>query len=113
MPSPRIVRGTMVAQRYGIGGKPWTTNVGRNGQRDWKLSEARAPFEGAGAAGPFAVPSAYGPLERRRRERGRLSRGRAASLSWRRKKNAEQEEATRLPPKIQRATMTRVVWNCE
>ena len=29
----------MIAQRYGIGGKPWTRAKGRNGQKDWKLAE--------------------------------------------------------------------------
>ena len=29
----------MVAQRYGIGGKPWTSAPGRNGQKDWDLAQ--------------------------------------------------------------------------
>ena len=37
-PAP-LVAGTMIAQRYGIGGKPWTRAPGRNGQKDWKLAE--------------------------------------------------------------------------
>ena len=37
-PAP-LTRGTMIAQRYGIGGKPWTRAKGRNGQKDWKLAE--------------------------------------------------------------------------
>ena len=35
-PTP-LARGTMIAQRYGIGGKPWTRAKGRNGQKDWDL----------------------------------------------------------------------------
>lgn len=33
----RITKGTMVAQRYGIGGAPWRTGPGRNGQKAWDL----------------------------------------------------------------------------
>lgn len=33
----RIVKGSMIAQRYGIGGKPWTMGPGRNNQKDWRL----------------------------------------------------------------------------
>ena len=33
----RITKGSMIAQRYGIGGKPWTMGSGRNGQKDWRL----------------------------------------------------------------------------
>ena len=29
----------MIAQRYGIGGKPWTSAPGRNGQLAWKLRD--------------------------------------------------------------------------
>ena len=37
---PRPLRpGTMIAQRYGIGGKPWTSAPGRNGQLAWKLRD--------------------------------------------------------------------------
>ena len=35
----RIVKGSMIAQRYGIGGKPWTKAPGRNGQKTWALEE--------------------------------------------------------------------------
>ena len=39
-PMPRPLRpGTMIAQRYGIGGKPWTSAPGRNGQLAWKLRD--------------------------------------------------------------------------
>ena len=34
----RVVAGSMIAQRYGIGGKPWTRAKGRNGQKDWALA---------------------------------------------------------------------------
>lgn len=41
----RVIKGSMVAQRYGIGGKPWTLSPGRNGQKTWALKEF---FEGIG-----------------------------------------------------------------
>ena len=37
-PMPKtITKGTMVAQRYGIGGAPWRTGPGKNGQKAWDL----------------------------------------------------------------------------
>ena len=39
-PMPRPLKPkTMIAQRYGIGGKPWTSAPGRNGQLAWKLRD--------------------------------------------------------------------------
>lgn len=38
MPS-RLTPGTMIAQRYGIGGKPWTRDPGRNRQKTWAIDE--------------------------------------------------------------------------
>ena len=35
----RLVKGSMIAQRYGIGGKPWTLSPGRNNQKTWALDE--------------------------------------------------------------------------
>lgn len=35
----RITKGSMIAQRYGIGGKPWTLEPGRNNQKAWRLDE--------------------------------------------------------------------------
>jgi hypothetical protein len=35
----RITKGTMVAQRYGIGGAPWRTGPGKNGQKAWGLKD--------------------------------------------------------------------------
>lgn len=35
----RITKGVMVAQKYGIGGTPWRTGPGRNGQKAWGLKE--------------------------------------------------------------------------
>ena len=42
----RVVKGTMIAQRYGIGGKPWTSAPGRNGQKDWDLRQVGGGGEG-------------------------------------------------------------------
>ena len=36
---PRITRGVMVAQKYGIGGSPWRTGPGLRGQKAWGLKE--------------------------------------------------------------------------
>ena len=38
MPAPLRPK-TMIAQRYGIGGKPWTSAAGRNGQLAWGLRD--------------------------------------------------------------------------
>lgn len=35
----RVGEGSMIAQRYGIGGKPWTLAPGRNGQKTWAIKE--------------------------------------------------------------------------
>ena len=35
----RIMPGTMIAQRYGIGGKPWTHAPGRNAQKTWAIDK--------------------------------------------------------------------------
>lgn len=35
----RVTKGSMIAQRYGIGGKPWTLAAGRNNQKAWRLDE--------------------------------------------------------------------------
>jgi len=35
----RVTKGSMIAQRYGIGGKPWTKAPGKNGQKAWALDE--------------------------------------------------------------------------
>jgi hypothetical protein len=35
----RVVKGSMIAQRYGIGGKPWTKAPGRNKQKAWALDQ--------------------------------------------------------------------------
>lgn len=34
---PRVKKGVMVAQRYGIGGTPWRTGPGKNHQKAWDL----------------------------------------------------------------------------
>jgi len=34
---PRVQKGVMVAQRYGIGGTPWRTGPGKNKQKAWDL----------------------------------------------------------------------------
>jgi hypothetical protein len=41
----KVAKGTMVAQRYGIGGAPWTKRQsGRNGQKAWGLKEYFTAF---------------------------------------------------------------------
>lgn len=35
----RLTKGSMIAQRYGIGGKPWTLQPGRNKQKAWALDQ--------------------------------------------------------------------------
>jgi hypothetical protein len=42
---PAVGPGVMVAQRYGIGGAPWTKRtVGRNGQKPWGLKDYFTAF---------------------------------------------------------------------
>lgn len=36
---PKMKKGTMVSQRYGIGGTPWRKGPGKNGQKAWGLKE--------------------------------------------------------------------------
>jgi hypothetical protein len=35
----RVMPGTMISQRYGIGGKPWTRDAGRNSQKAWAIDK--------------------------------------------------------------------------
>ena len=72
-PPPRapLARGQMIAQRYGIGGKPWTSAPGRNGQKTWNLGEyfrsinrARSPalakdLDERSAANFFSIGAPY------------------------------------------------------
>ena len=72
-PTPRapLARGQMIAQRYGIGGKPWTSAPGRNGQKTWNLGEyfrsinrARSPalakdLDERSAANFFSIGAPY------------------------------------------------------
>jgi hypothetical protein len=50
----RVIRGSMIAQRYGIGGKPWTLAPGRNNQKAWALDEY---FKSIGRANSPALAS--------------------------------------------------------
>ena len=70
-PPAALRRGQMVAQRYGIGGEPWTRAPGVGGQKAWGLAEylraagrpdspaLAADLDARGAAGYYSIGAPY------------------------------------------------------